>query len=251
MAGAQTHRTASASARKARAAANERRSVSAWYATPSVAPLDRVGMGEAVHGAPVHVHLPVRSCLGHLVGERDDVGHGDVRIERSVTDKHLRGHRSRLGALRGRETAVHADHRVEGGAGARQRQRRHATEAEADRGEMPADLGAPAERAEPGGGASCQPIGSVAETHERGHDALPIARDAAPVHVAGEGHVSQLGVSMRLLSGMVVQSGPTVDDEDSGPLVTSIVVEDDDTVERRAVVPVLQVARYEGHRHLQ
>ena len=31
-----THRNASASARKARAAANERRSVSAWYATPGV-----------------------------------------------------------------------------------------------------------------------------------------------------------------------------------------------------------------------
>jgi hypothetical protein len=42
-----------------------------------------------------------------------------------------------------------------------------------------------------------------------------------------------------------------VDDEDSGALVTSIVVEDDDTVERGAVVPVLQVACYEGHRHLQ
>jgi hypothetical protein len=35
---------------------------------------------------------------------------------------------------------------------------------------------------------------------------------------------------------MVVQSGSTVDDEDSGPLVTSIVIEDDDTGERRAVV---------------
>jgi hypothetical protein len=104
---------------------------------------------------------------------------------------------------------------------------------------------------QPGGGASCQPIGSVSETHERGHDALAIARDAAPVHIAGEGHASQLGISMRLLSGMVVQPGPTVDDEDSGPLVTSVVVEDEDTVKRRAVVSVLQVARYEGHRYLQ
>jgi hypothetical protein len=56
---------------------------------------------------------------------------------------------------------------------------------------------------------------------------------------------------MRLLSGMVVQSGPTVDYQDSGALVTSIVVQDDDTGERRAVVRLLQVARHEAHRHLQ
>ena len=64
------------------------------------------GVREAMHRDPVHVHLLVRAGLGHLLGERDQVAHGDVGIEHSVTDEHLCGNRARLGTLRGRETAV-------------------------------------------------------------------------------------------------------------------------------------------------
>ena len=210
-----------------------------------------MGVREAVHRTPVHVHLPVRAGLGHLLGKRDHVGHGNVRIKRPVTDEHLRGHRSGLGALRGRETAVHADRRGEAGTRARQCQRRQAAETEADRGEAPVHLGARAERGQPGGRALGQPIGGIAETHERGHDALPIARNAGSVHIAGEDDVPELGVPMGLASGVVVQSGTTVDKEDAGALVTPPFMEHDNTVERRGVVRVLQVLGREGHRHLQ
>ena len=56
---------------------------------------------------------------------------------------------------------------------------------------------------------------------------------------------------MGLAPGMVVQSGTTVDKEDAGALVTPPFIEHDNTVERRAVVRVLQVLRRQGHRHLQ
>jgi hypothetical protein len=133
----------------------------------------------------------------------------------------------------------------------RQRQRRQAAETEPDRGQAPVHLGTRAERGQPGSRAPGQPIGSIAKTHERGHDTLPIARNAASVHIAGQDDVPELGVPAGLASGMVVQSGATVDEEDAGALVTPPFIEHHDTVERRAVVRVLQVLRRQGHRHLQ
>jgi hypothetical protein len=56
---------------------------------------------------------------------------------------------------------------------------------------------------------------------------------------------------MGLTSGMVVQSGTTVDEEDAWALVAPPFIEHHDTAERRAVVRVLQVLRREGHRHLR
>jgi hypothetical protein len=50
---------------------------------------------------------------------------------------------------------------------------------------------------------------------------------------------------------MVVQSGTTVDKEDARTLVTPPFIEHHDTVERRAVIGVLQVLGREGHRHLK
>jgi hypothetical protein len=50
---------------------------------------------------------------------------------------------------------------------------------------------------------------------------------------------------------MVVQSGTTVDKEDAGALVTPPFIEHDNTVERPAVVRVLQVLGRESHRRLQ
>ena len=93
--------------------------------------------------------------------------------------------------------------------------------------------------------------GGVAETHQRGHDALPIARHAASVHIAGQDDVPELGVPIGLASGMVIQPGTTVDEEDAGALVAPPFIEHDNTIERRAAVRVLQVLRRQGHRHLQ
>jgi hypothetical protein len=91
-------------------------------------------------------------------------------------------------------------------------------------------LGTRAERGQPGSRALGQQIGGVAETHERGHDTLPIARNAASVHIAGQDDVPELGVPVGLASGMVVQSGTTVDEEDAGALVAPRLIEHHDTV---------------------
>ena len=197
--------------------------------------------------APPYTFTCQSAPAGRLLGERDHIGHGNVGIERPMTDEHFRRQCSRLGPLGGRETAVHADYRGKVGTGARERQRGHTAEAEPDRGEPSIDLGTRVEGGQTRGRALRQPIGCVAEAHERGHDALPIGCNPAAVHVTREHDVPEFGVSVSLTSSMVVQSGTTVDEEDAGAPIAPTLIEHDNTVERCAVVRVLQISRREGH----
>ena len=80
-----------------------------------------------------------------------------------------------------------------------------------------------------GVGAAGEAGGFGAKFSDARHDALAAAGDTLAIHVAGKSNVAKLGQTSGLLFGVLVESGASVNDENSGSLFRLDVVPNEDS----------------------
>ena len=100
----------------------------------------------------------------------------------------------------------------------------HASEAEAHRGQPSVDLRTRGQRRDAGPSPLEQEFGVVAQPDETRHHAVAIAGNALAEHVTREGDVPKRRVAPSLPLGVIVETGPTVDDQNSRPPVRRCVI---------------------------
>jgi len=142
---------------------------------------------------------------------------------------------------------VHAHHAHQGGPRAGQRENRQAAEAKADGGEPAIGLGTRGERRQPGLRPLDQAIRIVAQPGQAGDHALPVAGHAVPEHVAGQDHVTVLGVPPRLALGVVIETGPAVHEQQPGQRLPGRVVPGENAGQGGLIIVIGQLAGRDCH----
>jgi hypothetical protein len=99
--------------------------------------------------------------------------------------------------------------------------------------------------------APAEPIRIITQFDDTRHYALTIARNAIAVHVASKRHKAELRQTLCAPSGMVVEAGPSMDDQDPRTLIVSRVIPGEQTGEGSLLVTVAYGLRVHDHASLQ